>query len=238
MINSFASHKVPSHSLDRQKGLTLIEIMIALVLGLILVSALINIYIGSTRSSSFTRGLQSVQENGRHGISVLQRDIRLAGFTNSAVENMTPFDIENADENTIIVRKREEFDCNGQPTTDNDGVAINTYRWIEADQEIVCRGGSSLASDMALVENVEGFRVLYGVDADGDFSAERYVSFDGSLNPDLINSVRIGLLIGSGDPIRTRSRSETFALLDQEYSTNDRIARQVFTTTLMLRNRF
>jgi len=130
MKDFIASSKVSSQSLDRQNGLTLIEIMIALVLGILLVSALINIYIGSTRSSSFTRGLQSVQENGRHGISVLQRDIRLAGFTNSTVENMTPFDIENADENTIIVRKREEFDCNGQPTTDNDGVAINTYRWI------------------------------------------------------------------------------------------------------------
>jgi len=84
---------------------------------------------------------------------------------------------------------------------------------------------------------VEGFRILYGVDTDGDFSAERYVPFDGNLNPDLINSIRIGLLIGSGDPIRTRSRSETFALLDQEYSTNDRIVRQVFTATLKLRNR-
>ena len=238
MIDSFASNKASCQSLNRQNGLTLIEMMIALVLGLILVSALINIYVGSTRSSSFTRGLQSVQENGRHGISVLQRDIRLAGFTNSSVETMTPFDIVNADENTIIVRKREEFDCNGQPTTGNDGVAINTYRWIEADQEIVCRGGSSAATDMVLVENVEGFRVLYGVDTDGDFSAESYVPFDGNLNPDLINSVRVGLLIGSGDPIRTRRRSETFALLDREYSTNDRIARQVFTATLMLRNRF
>ena len=76
------------------------------------------------------------------------------------------------------------------------------------------------------------------MDTDGDFSAESYVPFDGNLNPDLINSVRVGLLIGSGDPIRTRRRSETFALLDREYPTNDRIARQVFTATLMLRNRF
>ena len=59
MIDSFASNKASCQSLNRQNGLTLIEMMIALVLGLILVSALINIYVGSTRSSNFTRGLQS-----------------------------------------------------------------------------------------------------------------------------------------------------------------------------------
>ena len=238
MSESFASDKIDQKSLNRQRGLTLIEIMIALVLGLILISALVNIYAGSIRSSKFSGGLQSVQENGRHGISVLQRDIRLAGFTTLAVEKLAPFDMQNSDENSIIVRIREEFDCNGQPTAAAGGLAINTYRWIEADKEIVCRGNSAAATDMALVENVEGFRVLYGVDTDGDLAAERYVAHDVNLDPDTINSVRIGLLVGSGDPIRTRNVSETFALLDREYSTNDRIARQVFSTTLMLRNRF
>ena len=76
----------------KQAGLTLIEMMISLVLGLIIVSAVVNVYMGSTRSSRFTSGLSSMQENGRYGVSALQRGIRMAGY--SPGRRIAPFDFD------------------------------------------------------------------------------------------------------------------------------------------------
>jgi len=60
----------------RQSGLTLVELLIAMLLGLIVISAVVNTYIGSTRSARFSNGLAYIQENGRFGIITMQRGIR------------------------------------------------------------------------------------------------------------------------------------------------------------------
>ena len=220
-----------------QSGFTLVELMIALVLGLIVISAVINVYIGSTRSARFSDGLRAMQENGRHGISALQRGIRLAGYTPFPNEQFNSFDILAASQDSLVVRSRETYDCNGQPTTDNDGLAVNSYRWIPEDRQIICRGSSAAATDMPLIDGVDGFRVLYGIDADGDDFSETYRPYAATLDSREINTIRFALLVASDGAIRSRDIEETHTLLDQQYSTNDRVSRRVFTTTVMLRNR-
>ena len=66
---------------QKQRGLSLVELMISLVVGLILIAAVFNMYTGNVRSARFTDGMQAIQENGRYGISVLQRGLRLAGYS-------------------------------------------------------------------------------------------------------------------------------------------------------------
>jgi len=224
-------------SRSRQTGLTLIELMISLVLGLIVISAVINVYVGSTRSAKFSDGLRAMQENGRHGISSLQRGIRLAGYTPFNGEQFDAFDIAAADEDSLVIRSRETHDCNGQPTTDNDGIAVNSYRWIPAERQIICRGSSAAATDMPLVDGVDGFRVLYGIDSDGDNFSEIYEPYSNALNSREINTIRFALLVSSDGEIRSRSVEESHMLLYQPFLTNDRVSRRVFTTTVMLRNR-
>ncbi len=219
----------------KQSGLTIIELMISLVLGLIIISAVINVYVGSSRSSSFTNGLNTMQENGRYGVSAMQRGIRLAGF--SPGQEIEPFDFTIADQDSVVVRSQLPTDCNGQSTAAQGGLAVNTYRLDTTEWRIVCRGNSAAATDMPLVDGVYGFRVLYGIDSDGDMFSESYVPFDANLDPLMVNSVRFALLVGSDGPIRSRSVEETHVLLDQEYATNDKLSRRVFTTTVLLRNR-
>ena len=219
----------------KQSGLSIIELMIALVLGLIVISAVINVYMGTTRSSRFTEGLRTMQENGRYGVSALQRGIRMAGY--SPGTKIEPLDFSVTQPDRIVVRMIQDTDCNGQSTAGTGGLAVNTYRHDAASRQIVCRGNSAAATDMPLVEGVDGFRVLYGMDTNGDFLSETYVPFDASLNAEEVNSVRFAMLVGSGGPIRTRSFPETHVLLDQEFESNDRLSRRVFTTTVLLRNR-
>jgi len=222
---------------SRQTGLTLIELMISLVLGLIVISAVINVYVGSTRSATFSDGLRAMQENGRHGISALQRGIRLAGYTPFPNEQFDAFDIPATDQESLVIRSRETYDCNGQPTAANDGMAVNTYRWVPAERQIICRGSSAAATDMPLVDGVDGFRVLYGIDADGDNFSEIYIPYSNAIDSREINTIRFALLVSSDGPIRSRNVEETHTLFDEEYESNDRVSRRVFTTTVMLRNR-
>ena len=75
----------------QQAGLSLVELMISMVLGLIIVAAVFNIYTGNSRTARFTEGLQIMQENGRYGVSVLQRGLRLAGFSTDGVYRCTGY---------------------------------------------------------------------------------------------------------------------------------------------------
>ncbi len=67
-----------------QKGLSLIELMVAMLIGLILIAGIGNIFIDSKRTYSFQQGLARIQENGRMALEFLGRDIRMAGYTGCA----------------------------------------------------------------------------------------------------------------------------------------------------------
>jgi len=219
----------------RQSGLSLIELMIALVLGLIVVSAVFNTYLGSTRSSRFSQGLQQIQENGRYGITTLQRGIRLAGYTPDDNIN-EPFDIINSSDSQIVVQLTDTHDCNGQPTAGVGGIAINTYAHDDVNSTITCTGNVN-GEAMPVVEGVEAIRFLWGIDSNGDRVPERYIPYDATINANEVVAMRVAILVGSGEPIRSRASEETYVLFDQEIvSPNDKIARNVFSTTVLLRN--
>lgn len=63
----------------RQRGVTLIEIMLALVLGLLVVAGLLQLFLGSKVSYNLQEGLGRLQEDGRLGMELIAADIRMAG---------------------------------------------------------------------------------------------------------------------------------------------------------------
>ncbi|MCK4742596.1 MAG: PilW family protein [Sulfuriflexus sp.] len=63
-----------------QKGFSLIEIMIALVISLTLLGGLSEVYLGSKQSYTLVEETSRLQENGRFAIDILTREIRGAGF--------------------------------------------------------------------------------------------------------------------------------------------------------------
>ena len=236
-MNSNEFRTIPSNTDGRkyQSGLSLVELLIGMLLGLVVVSAVFNMYTGSTRSSRFTEGLQSMQENGRYGISVLQQGLRLAGYTTDTP--FDPIDISAGDAATVVIQLQQSFDCNGQDTAPVGGIAINTYRLDAANQLITCEGNSAGATVMPIIEGVDGFRVLYGIDADDDDVPEQYIPYDATIESGDVSSLRFALLVNSGQPIRSKKVSETYVLLDTEVTTDDRFARNVFGSTIKFRNR-
>lgn len=72
--------QIPKHySLNR--GFTLIELMIALVLGLFLVAGVLYVFLSNTQTYRTNEALSRVQENGRFAIEFLTSDLRHAGYS-------------------------------------------------------------------------------------------------------------------------------------------------------------
>ena len=63
-----------------QRGLTLIEILIALVIGSVLIAGAGKIFISSKRSLEAQLNLQQIQENARYALDLICRDLRRAGY--------------------------------------------------------------------------------------------------------------------------------------------------------------
>ncbi|PPU76248.1 pilus assembly protein PilW [Xanthomonas cucurbitae] len=60
-------------------GISLIEMMIAMVIGLVLMLGVIQVFSASRTASMLAEGNARAQENGRFALEFLQRDIRMAG---------------------------------------------------------------------------------------------------------------------------------------------------------------
>ena len=76
MIGFRAASNQPT---GKQAGLALIELMIALVLGIVIIGAVAGIMLSNTQSFRTTRGMAQIQDSVRVGYELLARDIRQAG---------------------------------------------------------------------------------------------------------------------------------------------------------------
>src|SRR5690606_21616210 len=63
-----------------QRGMTLIELMIAMVLGLFIIGGTLAVHISSSDARNTNDAIARVQENGRYALRVLKEDLQLAGY--------------------------------------------------------------------------------------------------------------------------------------------------------------
>ena len=63
-----------------QRGLTLVELMVAVTIGLIITAAVAQVYISSRTSYTLEEGMARVQESGRFAVEFLAYDLRMAGY--------------------------------------------------------------------------------------------------------------------------------------------------------------
>lgn len=64
----------------RQRGMTLLELMIAMTIGLFLIGGLLAVYVGTNQSYRVSQATSRLQENARFAFDVLAMDIRMAGY--------------------------------------------------------------------------------------------------------------------------------------------------------------
>lgn len=76
------------------RGVSLIELMVALAIGILLLLGVIEVFSASRVAYQLSTGLARTQENGRFALDILQRDIRMAGH-NGCVNDQARFLPEN-----------------------------------------------------------------------------------------------------------------------------------------------
>lgn len=70
----------PNISAHRARGLSLIELMIAIAMGMVIVGALLALYLNVTRTNNEMAKMNRQIENGRFAIQLLRNDVEHAGF--------------------------------------------------------------------------------------------------------------------------------------------------------------
>lgn len=75
-MNANSLHRL----LFRQRGISLVELMIAITLGLLIMSGLIGIFVNNSRARAETEKASQQVENGRYATQLLLEDLQMAGF--------------------------------------------------------------------------------------------------------------------------------------------------------------
>lgn len=224
----------------QQNGFTIVEIMVAITLSAILIAGVIQVYLSSKESFRVQSELARLQESQRIAMEFLQRDISKAGFVafpNGPVPGpeITVVDGGGNNSDSITIAYESATDCLGQATA---GIATNLWFVDQNTNQLMCLGNGG-ATAQPIVDGIENMQVLLGDNAirfnsTMERSADRYV------NPTVpvreIVSIRIALVARTQNPIRTQPVARNFDVLDAIVAQNDRIKRQVVTTTIPFRN--
>lgn len=80
-----------------QRGLTLIELLIAMTIGLVLLAGVVTVMIGSKNHFYSEEEMSYIQENGRFAIDQLGYDIRMAGYFGCSVLGELTNTLEGSD---------------------------------------------------------------------------------------------------------------------------------------------
>jgi type IV pilus assembly protein PilW len=230
-------------SRQSQAGLTLLEIMISLSLGLLLLTGIGTIYVGSNQTYRVQEQNARIQEAGRYALEVIGRSLRQAGYWNvpiNATANQTAFTGTPITSATPATTFTVQYDGDGATVTDCSGA---TPAMITETYDLNANNLRCTASNVTspLISNVEELQFLYGIDTDNDRSADQYTAAPGNWNQ--VISVRACILIRSQDQGITTSgqpnMSCAVALGTAATSTAvaDTRLRRTFVATFNLRNR-
>ena len=275
-----------------ERGFSIVELMIALLLGLILLGGVIQVFLSSRQTHSANEAMSRMQENGRFALEFIARSARLAGYMDPTLTTGKPMPLVPDDNASVSQFLRscnssrstpqndcidvadpvsgdrvafmfqppldpatdKRYDCAGNPLTGtaderNERLIINAYYVV--GQALKCRTIKQSNTDVwpatpgtaqTLVEGVDALQVLYGVDNGGDSrSSNQYVSADRVSNWNKVRSIRIAVLANSVETLNPAPAARQYALLDASPLNaaalgNDNRARQIFTTTIQLKN--
>jgi len=191
----------------RQQGLSLIELMVAMALGLLLIAGALQMMLTSQTIYRTTDTLSRIQENGRFALSFLTKSIRMAGYNSSedkdadgkvfwdgacdTSEFCTSNGVGNAsDQIAVLLDPSNDSDCLGNDVDENK-VVVNVFFIDDLDGDQVnslyCRGFDITANGwididkgaQPLVDGIENMQILYGVsDPTASNMITSYISAD------------------------------------------------------------
>ena len=248
-----------------QKGLSLIELLIAMLLGLMLTAGALQMMLTSQEIYQTTDTLSRIQENGRFALNFLAKDFRMAGYnTTEKADGKVFWDGacgatnptcttngagSNSDQIGVLMDPSNDLDCLGNAVASENTVIANVYYIDDPENDLIsslyCHGFDISANDWVdpnpqpLVDGVDNMQILYGVtNPTANNAITSYVSADDVTNWATIGAARISLLLTNGQAQGNGNNEERkFNLLDADTITvTDQHNRQAFSTTITINN--
>ena len=113
-------------------GLTLVELMVAITIGLIILAAVARLFVTSRSTYTLEEGLARVQESGRFAMEFLSQDIRMAGYagcnanlSGSQVNNMVDPPEDKPDLTPMASLAINTFVLHPVPAPSRNGIPIS-----------------------------------------------------------------------------------------------------------------
>ncbi|CAH0993207.1 hypothetical protein SIN8267_03348 [Sinobacterium norvegicum] len=133
------------HKQSSQLGLTMIELMVAMVMGAILILGITQTFVAHKKSHSLQAGMSRVQEGGRIAMEMMSRDVRMADYWGCAksgmnLTNNVDFDANDPDE----VAKFDFLFAGGVEGEDSvNGKTLGTLSLVDGSDLVTLRGASA-----------------------------------------------------------------------------------------------
>lgn len=170
--------------LRKQAGMSLVEVMVAMTIGLIILIALGYFFLGSVRSSRSTDDVSRMQESGRNALELMGRAIRQAGYrTDKEVFELTSFTGNPiaGTASTITLQYNAqaggELNCDGTSETGLVTAAFEVSGGALTCSKTASATGVASGTKTVMVDNIESMQIMYGIDT-GDTSGNRDGSID------------------------------------------------------------
>jgi type IV pilus assembly protein PilW len=207
-----------------QRGLTLVELMIALLIGLFLMGGLATLLM-NTKSTFLTQSkLANLQDDQRMAMTMISDAVQQGGYYPNPAVNVpgivpTPFsgtESASAPGDTISVTFRtadhdDILNCSGtQNTTGVENNYVNKFSVDSANSQLVCDlqvVGTAGTTRYELVSGVKELQILYGVRRNATAPCrncvDTYLTATDMLAGDWNNVIAVAITLKFGNPLYT-----------------------------------
>ncbi len=177
--------------IKRERGLTIIELLVALVILTLVVAGIYKVFVSQTRAYSIQDRVVETQQSIRTAMEILVRDLRMTGYDSdsphSKIDITTPLIV-----GTNAITINYEFDNTTQ---------YSIRYWRDAGSQTLRRqlttvkeDGTSVAHpEEILLESVESLNFTYGLDTNDDYAMDSGWIQAGDIGGARIVAVRVHL---------------------------------------------
>ncbi len=150
-----------------QNGITLIELLVALVICSIVVAGIYRVFVAQTRAYAVQDQVVEVQQNIRTAMEILLRDVRMAGYDSDSLTSKISIanPITPADHSLTL---NYEYDDTHRYEVIYSLANGNLTRQLTVYPDV----GPSTATTDTILENVDALNFTYGVDTNNDGAME------------------------------------------------------------------
>jgi len=220
------------------KGMSLLELLIAMALSSLLTLVLVQMAMAARGSFRMQDNLAELQENARYFADLLTTHLVASAYHPQPwTHEATPIglmadsvDGSSANSDKLVSRQWSEHNCFGTLNPDRDSSGQPRFYLKESILEmsndnlvVSCRYGRSAAelstqiNRQGAIPQVEVFQALYATDSDADGQIDAWARAGQWGSPDQVRAVRLSILNRSRESLTTQ-QSRDFRVLDFNYT--------------------